>query len=297
MATIAGTSLLYVSNTDSDVFLNISDQQIYVLLSGRWYSAASRSGPWAYVASNKLPPDFARIPPGSAKGSVLAQVSGTSAAADAVADTYIPQTAAIDRTKVEPPQVTYDGAPQFQPVEGVVANFAVNSPQSVLLVDNRYYCCYDACWYMSSAATGPWDICVSVPKVVYALPPSCPIYAVKYCHVYGATPQFVYVGYTPGYVGCYAYDGCVVYGTGYYYRPWIAQAVYYPRPWTFGWGARAMSRIRRTGVLHLPLAREMRGSASGSAAGVRGTGMGDGSAPAGTVPPTSATTSRSIASP
>jgi len=40
--------------------------------------------------------------------------------------------------------------------------------------------------------------------------------------------QYVYVGYTPGYMGCYVYGPTIVYGTGFYYRPWY-RTIYYPR--------------------------------------------------------------------
>ena len=53
--------------------------------------------PWRYVAPDQLPPDFAKIPQNSDKGDVLAHVSGTPAADDAVANNEIPQTAAVDR--------------------------------------------------------------------------------------------------------------------------------------------------------------------------------------------------------
>lgn len=238
MGTIAGTDLLYVTNSDSDIFLEIGTQNLFVLLSGRWYTATSRNGPWTYVPPDHLPPDFARIPPTGPKGQVLAHVAGTPVAQDAVTDTYVPQTAAIDRAQVERPQVQYDGDPQFQAVERTPCSYAVNTAYSVVLVNRRYYCCHDACWYEAAAAVGPWDVCISVPHEIYLLPPSCPIYAVKYCYVYGYTPEVVYVGYTPGYVGCYPYHGCVVYGTGYYYRPWESRERYYPRPFTFGFAAR-----------------------------------------------------------
>jgi hypothetical protein len=62
------------------------------------------------------------------------------------------------------------------------------------------------------------------------------VYQVKYVQVYSATPDVVYVGYTPGYVGCYAFNGAVVFGTGYYYPAWHG-AYYYPRPATWGFSA------------------------------------------------------------
>jgi hypothetical protein len=53
--------------------------------------------------------------------------------------------------------------------------------------------------------------------------------------VYDATPEYVTVGYTPGYFGAYPYGGSVVWGTGYYYPPWIG-AYWWGFPWTYGFG-------------------------------------------------------------
>ena len=65
---ISGAELLYVSNTDRDIFMDIDSQRHYILLSGRWYTSKSLDGKkWKYVASDKLPGGFAKIPGGSAK--------------------------------------------------------------------------------------------------------------------------------------------------------------------------------------------------------------------------------------
>jgi hypothetical protein len=237
MTPISGTSLLYYSNTDSDVFLDIDNQQLYVLLSGRWYSAPNQAGPWAFVPPDQLPPTFAKIPADSDKSNVLAAVPNTSAAQDAVADTFIPQTAAIDMHNFDQPPVEYDGDPDFEPIEGTDMSYAVNTDASVILCAGQYYCCYNAVWYVSASPQGPWTICTRVPQEIYTIPPNCPIYPVSYCYVYGYTPDVCYVGYLPGYSGCYAYDGCVWFGTGYYYKPWLRHH-YYPRPCTFGFSAR-----------------------------------------------------------
>ncbi len=73
-----------------------------------------------------------------------------------------------------------------------------------------------------------------MPKAVETIPPSSPVYNVKYVQVYQATPTIVYVGYTPGYIGAYPYYGTIVYGTGFYYPPYYTPYVYYPRPVTYG---------------------------------------------------------------
>src|SRR5207344_596288 len=83
---------------------------------------------------------------------------------------------------------------------------------------------------------GPWTAATFVPPAIYTIPHSSPLHYVTYVRVYDATPEDVYVGYTPGYVGSYATnDSTVVYGTGWYYRPWIG-SVWYGPPVTWGFG-------------------------------------------------------------
>ncbi len=243
---IADTSLLYMSNTDSDVFMEISSQKYFVLLSGRWYSAKSMNGPWTYVPADKLPDDFAKIPEGSDKGHVLAHVAGTDQAVEAVQDSCIPQTAKIDRKKATL-KVNYDGAPRFKAIEGTEMAYAENTECDVIRIHGKYYCCSEAVWFLAEAPTGPWILCDAVPQVIYTIPPECPVYSVRYVQVYESTPEYVYVGYTPGYVGCYPFCGAVVYGTGFYYHSWYG-AYYYPRPATWGFSAHYNSVTGNWGV-------------------------------------------------
>jgi hypothetical protein len=151
-----------------------------------------------------------------------------------VLDNQIPQTATVDR-KTATVEVTYDGEPKFEAIAGTKMQYAVNTDKSVLLIDGKYYCCDTAIWFVADGAKGPWAVCTSVPKSVQDIPPESPVYNVKYVYIYDTTPEVVYVGYTPAYYGSYIYGGCVVYGTGYYYRPWYGY-YYYPRPVTYGFG-------------------------------------------------------------
>ena len=76
-----------------------------------------------------------------------------------------------------------------------------------------------------------------MPEAIYTIPPSSPLYYVTYVRIYEATPNYVYVGYTPGYMGTVVSPyGTVVYGTGYVYSPWIG-SVWYPAPYTYGLAA------------------------------------------------------------
>jgi hypothetical protein len=70
-ATIEGTSLQYVANTRADVFMEPTDQELYLLSSGRWFRSWRTDGPWQRVTRGELPADFARIPDGSPKARVV----------------------------------------------------------------------------------------------------------------------------------------------------------------------------------------------------------------------------------
>ncbi len=235
-ASIDGTDLLYMSNTESDVVLEIGAQRYYLILSGRWFASEALTGPWASVHPDELPASFADIPVASEMGHLLVSVPGTEAAEEAVIESQIPQTAVIQRSEARL-DVTYDGEPQFEEIEGTDMQYAVNTESSVIEVDGRYYACHEAVWFTSESPTGAWVVADSVPDEIYTMPPSSPVYNVKYVYIYETTPTVVYVGYYPGYTYSYVYGGTIVYGTGYYYRPWYG-AVYYPRPATFGFHVR-----------------------------------------------------------
>ncbi|MBW1724152.1 MAG: carbohydrate-binding family V/XII, partial [Deltaproteobacteria bacterium] len=209
---ISGTDLLYMSNTDSDVLLHIKNQQYYVLLAGRWYTSAKMEGPWKYVPGEKLPSDFAKIPEDTEMGTVLYSVPGTDVAKEAVLDTQVPQTAAVDRKKAKL-TVEYDGDPKFENIKGTKMTYASNTATPVIHVDNKYYACDEAVWFVAGKATGPWQVATSVPDEIYTIPPESPIYHVTFVRVYNATADVVYVGYTQGYTNTYVYNTTIVYGT------------------------------------------------------------------------------------
>lgn len=235
-APISGTNLLYITNTASDVFMESDSQRCFVLLAGRWYVSNPDSEAWVYLPGDQLPPDFAKIPEDSVKANVLASVPGTSLAREAVLDTEIPQITKVKRTDAHL-TVQYDGEPRFEPVEGTSLTYAVNTPYAVINGGNGFYCCYNAVWFVGPSPMGPWAVCAAVPAAIYSIPPSCPIYNVRYVHIYDVTPDVIYMGYTPGYTGCFVYGGTVVYGTGYVYPGWYGNLYCY-RPCTWGFNVR-----------------------------------------------------------
>ncbi|MEJ2298442.1 MAG: carbohydrate-binding family V/XII [Woeseiaceae bacterium] len=230
---LQGGDILYVANTESPWLRDLSTNNMYVLLSGRWYRSKSADGPWTFVPSDELPASFANIPPASDIGGLRTSVAGTPEAEDAVLDAQIPQTAAIKRSEASL-TVEYDGSPDFERIPGTAVSYAVNTGAQVLEIDNRYYAVDNGVWFTAASATGPWAVADSVPQdEISKIPPSSPVYNTTHVHVYESTPDIVYVGYTPGYLWSFPYYGVPVYGTGWRYPPYYGRW-YYPRPPTWG---------------------------------------------------------------
>jgi hypothetical protein len=233
---VDGTDLLYVRNTTGNVFKDLNDQRTYILISGRWYSASSESGPWEYVPGGRLPAAFSKIPDDSPKENVKASVPDTPQAAEALIADDIPQTAKVDRkTQMTPPD--YDGEPELAPIEGTPLQYVKNASLPVIVVDGTtWYAVEDGVWFVATSPQGPWKVAGTVPAVIYSIPPSSPLHYVTYVRVYDAWEDAVWEGYTPGYTGTVINDdGLVVYGTGYAYTPWIG-SVWYAPPVTWGLG-------------------------------------------------------------
>ena len=231
---ITGTQLLWASNTTSDVFIETSNNNYYVLMSGRWFTAPGLNGPWTFVAANTLPPDFARIPPAAQAGAVLPTVAGTPQAQEALISNSIPQTATVPLKNGPSFTPSFDGPPQYSQVQGTSLTYVVNSSVPLIRVDGSgYYAVTAGVWFTAPDVTGPWRVATSVPDVIYSIPASSPLHYVTYVRIYEATPSYVYTGYTPGYMGTVVSPyGTVVYGTGYSYTPWIGN-VWYAPPYTY----------------------------------------------------------------
>jgi hypothetical protein len=232
-----GTDLLYAKNTSAYVFMELDNQNVYVLTAGRWFRAASLAGPWTYVPGKELPADFANIPDDSRKENAKASVPGTEAAKEALIVNSIPQTAEVQRsTKMNPPP-TYDGTPELESIPDTGLDYVVNSAVPIISVaPDTFYAVQSGVWFISSSLNGPWEVATYVSPVVYSIPTSNPLHYVTYVEIYQSTPTTVVVGYTPGYMGTVVSDDVVVYGTGYAYQPWIG-TVYYSPPLTYAYGA------------------------------------------------------------
>ena len=229
--------LLVLNNSEDDVFMHLGEQEYYIVLAGRWYRSKSLNGPWTFQDSSQLPDAFTRIPQESDQAESRVYVAGTGEAEEAVLDAQVPQTAAVQRGEADV-EVQYDGDPVFETVDGTDMVYAANSGSTVILSDGLYYLVEDGVWYVSTSPNGPWQVSVARPDQVRVILPTSPVYNVKYVYVYGYTPDVVYVGYTPGYLGSYVYGSTVFYGSGWHYRPWVSPHYYYPHHSTWGFHVR-----------------------------------------------------------
>ena len=234
---IAATSLEYVSNTDAALF-RMAGATYYYLVSGRWFSAPALDGPWTF-ATRSLPADFARIPASGPRGFVRASVPGTPQAQEALIQAQVPQQAALDRATAKL-DVVYAGPPKFEPIVGTTMSYAVNTSFNVVQVESAYYACYQGAWFLAPSPQGGWALATSVPPAIYTIPPGNPLYPCTYVRVYAAAPETVTYGYTAGYTMGYVSAGVVVYGTGWYYPPYVYPApipIYYPYPYSYAGAA------------------------------------------------------------
>jgi hypothetical protein len=224
---VTGTKLVWVSNTESDVFRMGAKGPVYFLISGRWFTAADFNGPWTFATQN-LPDDFKKIPVSHQRSRVLASVPGTDQAAEAVLLAQIPQTARIDKKLVKAPDVQYEGEPKFQPIEQTSVARATNTDKDIIKVGDLYYMCFDGVWFMGRSPNGPWSVTGSVPGQIYEIPVSSPAYNVTNVTVVEDNSDAVVFATAAAYTGLMVAWGCAVWGTGYYYPPYVGYGGFYP---------------------------------------------------------------------
>jgi hypothetical protein len=125
---------------------------------------------------------------------------------------------------------------KLAPIEGTSLHYVVNTATPIIQVSpSSWYAVQDAVWFTASSAGGPWAVATSVPTAIYTIPASSPLHYVTYVRIYETKPDTVYVGYTGGYYGSCVTNSTVVYGTGYYYPPYVG-TVWYGPPATYGVG-------------------------------------------------------------
>jgi len=238
---VKDSKLLWVSNTDSDLFRMGQTGLVYYLISGRWFSAPDFKGPWTF-ATTTLPADFQKISLEHERSRVLASVPGTAQAAEAVLLASVPEKATVQRKGVQAPDVAYDGGkPEFKTIEKTTVEHAINTDKDVFKINNVYYMCFQGVWFKSAVPNGPWEVADSIPKEIYSIPVSSPAHNVTYVTVEESNDDAVVFATAAAYTGLMIAWGCVVWGSGYYYPPYwgygYGYPMYYGRYPSYGYSA------------------------------------------------------------
>jgi len=236
------TTLLWVNNTESDLFRMGQTGDFYFLVAGRWFNSASLDGPWTF-ATPSLPEDFTRIPVEHPRSRVLASIPGTRQATEAVLLAMVPRTARVNKKELKAPDVAYQGTPQFQPVQGSQGvERAVNTDKDIVKYGDLYYLCFQGVWFMSQSPNGPWDVASTIPAQIYTIPASSPSHHITYVTIQEDNDdEWATFAYTAAYTGMMIGWGCAVWGSGWYYPPYVGYGgfypAYYPYAHTYGMGA------------------------------------------------------------
>jgi hypothetical protein len=240
---VPNTQLLWVSNTESDLFRLGKDGPFYYLVTGRWFSAPAMTGPWQFATPN-LPDAFKFISLEHPRSRVLASVPGTQQAAEAVLLAQVPQIARVNKNEIKAPEVNYNGEPEYESIPGTQLQRARNTDKEIIRVGDLYYMCFQGVWFMANTPRGPWTIASSVPKQIYEIPPSSPSHSVTYVTLEqddNDGDEWVTFAAYGGYTGVMVGWGCAVWGTGWYYPPYYWYGgyypIYYPYWRTYGYGS------------------------------------------------------------
>ncbi|CAN7540843.1 SH3 domain-containing protein [Rhizobium sp. LjRoot98] len=238
---VPGTGLEWVSNSTGAIFYHTASKTWYTLLSGRWFSATSLDGPWAF-ATTKLPAGFLAIPDDTSYAAVRASIPGTSESAEARLKASIPRMARVLTDGSVKVEVSYSGEPVFEPIEGTSMFYAINANEQVIKVSDKYFVLKDGIWFVGDAPSGPFAVAHTVAEEIYTIPPSSPVYNATYVRIYEAEPDAIWYGYTLGYLGAYLAWDTLVWGSGWYYPPYWdddydGNWTPYPPPISYGVGA------------------------------------------------------------
>jgi len=240
---VPGTQLLWVSNTESDIFRYGKDGPFYYLVAGRWFKAPTLLGPWNFTTPD-LPEDFKLISLEHPRSRVLASVPGTQQAAEAVLLAQVPQIARVNKKEMTAPEVAYNGEPEYEAIQGTQLQRAKNTDKEIIKFGDTYYMLFEGIWFMANTPKGPWTLATSVPKEIYDIPANSPAHSVTYVTVEEDEDKnddwVTYAAYA-GYSGLMIGWGCAVWGTGWYYPPYYWYGgyypIYYPPLRTYGYGS------------------------------------------------------------
>ena len=200
---------------------------VYFLVAGRWFSAPDFTGPWTF-ATPTLPADFKQIPLEHERSRVLASVPGTTQAAEAVLLAQVPQTARVEQDRAGA-RGRVPGWPARVPADreddrAARGQHRQGHPQGrrplLHVLPGRLVHVEDADRAVGGHRRGP--------NAIYEIPVSSPSHSVTYVTVEESNDDAVVFATAAAFTGVMVAWGCAVWGTGYYYPPYVGYGGMYP---------------------------------------------------------------------
>ena len=188
---IVGTQLLWASNTTNDVLIDLATNNYYVLLAGRWFTSASLTGPWTFVAKQRAARRFCQYSAAFARRRRAADGRGNAAGAgsgDRELDSANRHGAAKNGPEVHA-ELRWSAAVRADPGNAAVVcrQFvgAGDPGRAEFVLRGRRRA--SGSRHRESRARGSSRR--RCRPSIYTIPPSSPIHYVTYVRIYEATPQ------------------------------------------------------------------------------------------------------------
>ena len=117
--------------------------------------------------------------------------------------------------------MVYQGELEFAAIDPTPLERAVNIDKDVIKAGDLYYMCAQGVWFTSTSPTEGWEVATSVPQEIYDIPASSPVHHVTYVTVEESNDAAVTFAYVAGYTGLMIAFGAVMWGSGWYYPPYV----------------------------------------------------------------------------
>ena len=202
---------------------------VYFLVSGRWFSAPDFTGPWTF-ATPTLPEDFKKIPLEHARSRVLASVPGTDAGGRSGAARADPADRARRQEAGQGARGQLSGRAELSSRSKRPRwQRAVNTDKDIIKVGDLYlHVLPGRLVHVEVAGRPVGSHRHRCPAEIYEIPPSSPSYNVTQVTVVEDNSDAVVYATAAAYTGVMIGWGCAVWGTGYYYPPYVGYGGFYP---------------------------------------------------------------------
>jgi len=159
-ATVEGTELDYVVNTNWNVFYYRPDEQWYVLNENAWQqNNYLADGGW--TTTDKLPADFEKL----ALNDVWLEVQ-KALPASKPANPPVPFVISLEETEL----ILLDGSPRLSAIDETGISYVSNTQSDLFQIGSRWYFLVSGRWFSNTQLNGQWQAVKDLPDVFAQIP-------------------------------------------------------------------------------------------------------------------------------